>query len=85
MNRRSFFETLGKAIAGFAILPAATTYARRWVPTASGVVVPEIEMVVHYDIEYLSGTVRTLFAEQPKYKLFTLARDLESKILVVTK
>lgn len=28
MNRRGFFKTLATAAAGFAILPAATTYAR---------------------------------------------------------
>lgn len=30
MKRRDFFKTLATAVAGFAILPAATTYARRW-------------------------------------------------------
>lgn len=30
MKRRAFFNTLGKAIAGFSVLPAATTYARKW-------------------------------------------------------
>lgn len=33
MNRRGFFGTLAKAVAGFTILPAAMTYARTWVPT----------------------------------------------------
>jgi len=32
MDRRAFLETLTKAAAGFTILPAATTYARRWRP-----------------------------------------------------
>jgi hypothetical protein len=32
MNRRSFFTNLTKAAAGFAILPTATTYARKWAP-----------------------------------------------------
>ncbi len=31
MNRRSFFTKLGLAAASFAVLPAATTYARHWV------------------------------------------------------
>ena len=31
MNRRSFIEAAIKAAAGFAILPGAATYARRWV------------------------------------------------------
>ncbi len=30
MKRRSFFSTLATAVAGFAILPPATTYARVW-------------------------------------------------------
>lgn len=30
MNRRSFFSTLSAAVAGFAILPPATTYHRIW-------------------------------------------------------
>ncbi len=29
-SRRSFFSTLATAVAGFAILPPATTYARIW-------------------------------------------------------
>lgn len=41
MNRRSFFGTLAKAAAGFYVLPAATSYARRWRPTAAGVLVPD--------------------------------------------
>lgn len=32
MNRRNFFGTLAKSAAGFAILPAATTYLRTWKP-----------------------------------------------------
>lgn len=32
MNRRDFFKKLALAGAGFAILPAATTYERQWVP-----------------------------------------------------
>jgi hypothetical protein len=36
MNRRAFLDVLTKAAAGFAILPAATTYARTW----AGVLVP---------------------------------------------
>ena len=39
-TRRAFFRTLGAAVAGFSILPSATTYVRKWIPTASGVVVP---------------------------------------------
>lgn len=31
MNRRSFFTKLGLAAASLAILPAATTYDRKWV------------------------------------------------------
>jgi hypothetical protein len=33
MNRRSFIEAALKAAAGFAILPSATAYVRRWKPT----------------------------------------------------
>jgi hypothetical protein len=33
VNRRGFLSVLGKATAGFSILPAATTYSRRWVRT----------------------------------------------------
>jgi len=33
MDRRNFIATALRAAAGFAILPAATTYARRWAPT----------------------------------------------------
>jgi hypothetical protein len=36
MNRRGFFKTLAAAAAGFAILPAATTYARNWVAPSAG-------------------------------------------------
>lgn len=43
MNRRGFFSTLAKAVAGFAILPAATTYARNWIPTG-GMWVPSDHM-----------------------------------------
>lgn len=36
MNRRSFFTKLGLAAATLAILPTATTYARKWVaPTVA--------------------------------------------------
>lgn len=30
MNRRGFFGAIGAAVAGFSILPAATTYTRLW-------------------------------------------------------
>lgn len=36
MNRRNFFATLAKATAGFAILPSAVTYARKWHKTTTG-------------------------------------------------
>lgn len=39
MNRRGFLTQLLKAGVGAAILPSATTYARRWVRTASGVLI----------------------------------------------
>jgi hypothetical protein len=32
-NRRAFFKTLGLVAAGFSILPAATTYVRKWSPS----------------------------------------------------
>ncbi len=35
MNRRSFFTKLGLAAASIAILPAATTYARKWIAPAA--------------------------------------------------
>lgn len=35
MNRRSFFTKLGLAATTVAILPAATTYARKWVASSS--------------------------------------------------
>lgn len=30
MNRRNFFNTLASAVAGFTVLPPATTYSRIW-------------------------------------------------------
>lgn len=35
MNRRNFFTKLGLASASIAILPSATTYARKWVKSQS--------------------------------------------------
>jgi hypothetical protein len=46
MDRRSFFTTIAKAAAAFAVLPAATTYARSWKPLPSGLLVPEGEEVM---------------------------------------
>jgi hypothetical protein len=47
MNRRSFFTKLGLAAASLAVLPAATTYARKWVAPGLGRVlwVPNPEWV----------------------------------------
>jgi len=39
-SRRSFFGTLTKGVAAFAILPSSLTYARTWKPTASGLLEP---------------------------------------------
>lgn len=36
MNRRSFFTKLGLAATSLAVLPAATTYARKWIATTGG-------------------------------------------------
>lgn len=40
MNRRSFFTKLGLAAATLAVLPGATTYARKWVAGRSGLLMP---------------------------------------------
>lgn len=40
MNRRSFFTKLGLSAASLAVLPAATTYARKWVKTQHGLLTP---------------------------------------------
>lgn len=42
MNRRSFFSAVAKAAAGFAILPAATTYARQWKRVSMGATIYQI-------------------------------------------
>lgn len=44
MNRRNFISNLLKVGAAFAILPSATTYARKWVQTDSAIVVPVSEL-----------------------------------------
>lgn len=36
MNRRGFLASLGKAVAGFTILPSATTYVRTWKAPSEG-------------------------------------------------
>ena len=65
MNRRSFFTKLGLAAASFAILPAATTYARKWVaPTAQcamWVVNPEW-VNAPYEMEFVQGSERVIEA-----------------------
>lgn len=53
MNRRHFFSSVAKAVACFAILPSATTYARKWVTLDSGVVAPYIEIVT--DLETVNA------------------------------
>ena len=40
-SRRSFFSTLATAVAGFTILPPATTYARIWKATRPPIINPD--------------------------------------------
>lgn len=54
MNRRRFFTNLIGAAAAFSILPAATTYARKWKFTAEKVWVPNPEWVTaEYEVSYI--------------------------------
>lgn len=54
-TRRSFFNTILKAGIAAAILPAATTYARKWKPTNTGIWItnPEWENAPYeFDFHY---------------------------------
>lgn len=69
MNRRGFFSTLAKAVAGFTILPAATTYARNWTPTENlWVPNPEWENA-DYEIKWASfaGIMAKALVDHPPY------------------
>lgn len=45
MNRRGFLSSMLKAGVGAMILPPALTYARRWVPTSSGILISQTFLV----------------------------------------
>lgn len=67
-NRRSFLTMMLKGVVGFAIIPSAATYARRWKVTET-LIVPEIEItngVAINDSRLLlfASTQRKLFLEQ---------------------
>lgn len=49
MNRRAFFTKLGLAAATVAVLPSATTYARRWI-TQGPLLVPGDYILTSWDI-----------------------------------
>ena len=67
MNRRGFFSTLAKAVAGFTILPAAMTYARTWVPTGD-LYIPNPEWLnADYEIEWVSGAIAKALAANSPY------------------
>jgi hypothetical protein len=70
MNRRKFLSSIGTALAGFAILPSATTYLRNWRPQSKGIMVPpeglisaakipegwlSTEMILKYNLEHLQN------------------------------
>lgn len=55
MNRRSFFTKLGLAAASLAILPAATTYARNWKATPSGLIVNPAWVDAPYEFFWLAA------------------------------
>lgn len=54
MNRRSFFGTIATALAGFSVLPAATTYTRLWKATrlTGPIINPEWE-TTHYEVAWV--------------------------------
>ena len=73
MNRRSFFSTIAKAAAGFAILPSAVTYARHWKTINSGIVVPEYNGIeIRFNNGDLGVTTRQLFNEQETISILRL-------------
>lgn len=51
-NRRNFFRTLATAVAGFAILPPATTYSRVWKATRQPLINPEFT-AAEYEIDFV--------------------------------
>lgn len=62
MNRRNFFSTLATAVAGFTILPPATTYTRIWKATR-----PVIRPVIFIPREYWGTWHWVELFENPKY------------------
>jgi hypothetical protein len=59
MNRRGFLKSLGTLAAGFAILPAATTYGRRWKIAANGFSVPAAGLLKSASCDELGGVLST--------------------------
>lgn len=71
MNRRGFIQGLAGALAGFAILPAATTYTRLW----KAVVIPKINpewLSAPYEISFVgSGRLFPVWERKPTYDFGT--------------
>lgn len=66
-SRRSFFKRLALAGAGFAVLPSAATYARKWKFSRNELLwlpggVHGVN--VEFSPQLLGSTIRNLFAEQ---------------------
>lgn len=66
MNRRSFLSAILKAGVAAAVLPAATTYARRWVkPAGKNLIEPfwfeTSRASFKYDVEYQRMFVESFF------------------------
>jgi len=53
MNRRGFLRSIGLAAAAFTVLPAATTYARRWAKSGPLYVVNSAWRSADYEITFI--------------------------------
>lgn len=79
-TRRDFFRSLALGVAGFAILPSATTYARTWKPLASNIFVPA-GSAIEFPPGLLSGTIRQLFAEQKAAQTYLLVECVAEQMV----
>lgn len=73
MQRRDFFRTLATAVAGFTILPPATTYGRIW-KARRFVLNPEYDVKAQYEMIYdvrnFTGTWKWVYVDHPNRPLF---------------
>lgn len=73
MNRRTFLKPALTALAGFTVLPAATTYARKWKATASGLLVADRAVI---NPAWVSAPYEAVFVGNPTaYDVLFIPKD----------